>query len=390
MQAHGTAIDVVADNIANVSTPGFKAAHAQFQALVAQTLRSASGPSDGSLNPMQVGLGVRTGAIEHDMSQGSPESTGRSSDLTIEGNGFFITQKDGVQRYTRNGAMDINGDRVLVETGNGAAVLGWTADSTGAINTQQTPATLKLPSAGETMARATSQMALGGNLNASAAVGDSATTQLSLYDSLGREQVLDITFTKTGDNAWSWAAQDSGGAAVGGGNVTFDANGLTSAAPQTLNVALAGGAAPLSVAVHFDGIRQLQGNSEVALTSQDGLAPGRYEGFSVSENGALIGSFSNGLTRKLGQLAVATFDNPAGLERDNSDFAATANSGNAQIGVAGSGGNGSIISGTLEMSNVDLTREFSKLITLQRGFQANGRSVTTSDQMLQDILSLKQ
>ena len=392
LQAHGVAIDVVADNIANVNTPGFKAARAQFQALVSQTLRGASSPTSGGQNPAQVGLGVTIGGIERQMGQGSLQTTGRSSDLAIEGNGFFVLSNNGSARYTRNGAFGVDGSRTLVDSASGAAVMGWASDTAGSIDTSQPPTRLSLPAAGQTMARASTRLLLGGNLNAAANVGDTATTQVRLYDSQGSVQLVSFTFAKTNINEWSWTAADGGGAAIGAGTLTFDANGHPTTGAQTLSIPLTNGAAtPMNVSIGFDGVGQLAQASEVVPTMQDGLPPGDFQGFSVTNNGALIGSFSNGLTRQLGQLAMATFSNTAGLERDSGGaFAETANSGVAQVGAAGTGGRGRVIAGSLEMSNADLTREFSTLIMLQRGFQANGRSVTTSDQLLQDILSLKQ
>ena len=151
-----------------------------------------------------------------------------------------------------------------------------------------------------------------------------------------------------------------------------------------------GATTPMVFTTTFD-VQQLAEGSEVVASYQDGLPPGAFQGFSVTDSGILIGSYSNGLTRQIGQLAIASFTNPAGLQRGPSgSFMETANSGPAQVGTSGTGGRGTIVSGTLEMSNVDLTREFSSLIVYQRGFQANGRSVTVSDQLLQDILMLKQ
>ncbi len=391
MQAHGMAIDVVADNIANVNTPGFKAARAQFQSLMAQTLRGAGSPITAGRNPFQIGLGVTIGTVERQMTQGSPQTTGRATDLTIEGNGFFMLQAGPSYCYTRNGAFDVNGDRVLVEAVSGAAVLGWSSDAQGRIDTSQPPAAIVLPATGDSLARATTRVSLGGNLNTDANVGAATTTVARVYDSQGREHQLQVTFTKSGDNAWSWAATDEGGATIGSGTVEFDGNGQCTTPAAALSVPVAGGATtPLQLNLEF-GIQQLAAETLVAPTYQDGLPSGSFEGFTVTETGVLIGSFSNGLSRALGQLALATFTNPAGLQRASSGaYTETANSGPRQVNAPGSAGNGRLISGSLEMSNVDLTREFSALITLQRGFQANGRSITTSDQLLQDVLMLKQ
>lgn len=391
LQAHSTAIDVVADNIANVNTPGFKAARAQFQALVAHTLRGAGNPTAQGRDPVQIGLGVTIGAVERQMSQGTPQATGQATDVAIEGNGFFLIQAGEAQRYTRNGAFGVNGNRVLVEAASGAAVLGWASDAAGLIDTNRPPGELTLPAAGESLARATTRLRLGGNLDSRAAVGDTAVTVARLYDSQGTEQEVRFTFAKTGDNAWSWTATTADGTAIGTGALAFDGDGQCTTPTAVLDVPVSGGATtPLHITVEF-GAQQLAADTVVAATYQDGLPPGSFQGFTVTENGVLMGSFSNGLTRALGQLALATFTNPAGLQRDSSGaFVESANSGPRQIGTPGSGGRGRLVAGALEMSNVDLTREFAALIALQRGFQANGRSVTTSDQLLQDILMLKQ
>ncbi len=340
LQAHGTAIDVVADNIANVNTPGFKAARAQFQALVAQTLRAAGTPDAGGQNPAQVGLGVTVGAIERQMTQGSPQTTGRASDLAIEGNGYFIISTGaGAPRYTRNGAFDINGNRQLVEAASGAAVLGWVADANGKIDTSQPITPLTIPAEGDTLARQTTKLTLSGNLDATANVGDSASTTVRLYDSQGREQYITFTMVKTAPNTWSWDATDAGGASVGTGVLTFDGEGRCTTGPATVSVPLTDGAITPMVFTTTFNVQQLAESSEVVASHQDGLPPGAYQGFSVTDNGVLIGSYSNGLTRQIGQLAIASFTNPAGLQRGPAGaFLETANSGPAQVGTSGTGG----------------------------------------------------
>ena len=178
---------------------------------------------------------------------------------------------------------------------------------------------------------------------------------------------------------------------MGTGSIAFDSAGRTAATAQTVTLTPAGGAAtPQATSVRFDGITQLAEASQLALSSQDGLEPGSFTGFTVTDSGIIMGSYNNGLTRPLGQLAIAAFANPAGLSREgDGTYSESANSGVSQVGVAGSQGRGAIAAESLEMSNVDLTSEFANLIVLQRGFQANGRSITVSDQLLEDVLQLK-
>jgi flagellar hook protein FlgE len=226
-------------------------------------------------------------------------------------------------------------------------------------------------------------------------VNDTVSTTITAYDSLGVRHSIKLTFTKTGANSWSWQAQtdpnDSAASTSSSGTVTFDASGQYSAATGSpLSIALTNGAtSPLSVDLDFSALTQFSGASQVAGTS-DGFASGTLVTFSIGSGGEITGVYSNGQTQLLGQIALASFANPGGLLRAGQNlFQVSSASGDPLVGIPGSGGHGTVTTGALEMSNVDLATQFTGMITAERGFQANGRVITTSDEMLQELVNLK-
>lgn len=402
LTAHQQAVDVIANNIANVDTTGYKSGRANFQAALSQTLQAASygTGSSGSTNPVQVGLGVEVGSIDNIMTQGDLESTGNTLDVAINGNGFFVLGDSTGQYVTRSGVFSLNDAGQLVSTATGMTVLGWQADpSTGVLPNSESitnDSSITIPIGVMSIAQATQNVSYEANLDASAAVGDTVDTSVYVYDSLGNQHEVDITFTKTADNTWSWAASSPDAdpnVAGSSGTLEFTADGqiINSSFDLSLSLLDTGGAtSPLNCTLSCAGITQLSGDSDVQAVSQDGVEKGTLESVSIDSEGVITGAFSNGLSRTIGQIALARFANEAGLTAvGNSLWQASAASGPTATVRPGTAGTGTLSSGYLEQSNVDLASEFADLIVTQRGFQASSRVITTADEMLQDLLTLK-
>jgi flagellar hook protein FlgE len=410
LRSHQAFMDVVGNNIANVNTTGYKTSNVLFEDLLSQQLNGAGAPgvASGGTNPAQVGLGVRLTGISVNFAQGATQLTGRSTDFAIQGDGFFAVDAGGQTAYTRNGSFSLDGNGNLV-TADGAFVKGWQADQNGNVSVNATTGHLKIPVGQIINPITTSAMKIGGNLPADAATGTVVNAGINVFNSLGSSIPLRAEFTKIANAAgavnWQVRVFDSGNNLISGpAAVTFDLNGvLTSAAPTVTQAQLntiagtsgtwkAGGMLlDFGSSTDPDRLSGAGGLNTAAALSQDGSAVGSVIGFSVSEQGLISGTFSNGRSQAIGQIALATFANPNGLIKNGGSlYSETVNSGNAQIGVAGQGGRGTMSGGTLEMSNVDLAAEFTNLIVAERGFQANSRVITTSDQILQDLVNLKQ
>ena len=401
LRSHQTRMDVIGNNIANVNTTAFKSSRVTFQEIFAQTLRGATAPTAGTTgrggsNPLQVGLGVNIASIDTIHTPGNLQPTGKTTDLAIEGNGFFVVQDGERIVYTRAGNFDRDALGTLVDA-EGRKVLGWMADVTGALPADRgsgnlSPITIKV---GEMMpASATSNVAWSKNLDAEAAPGFSRTVGVAVYDSLGRVQNLLVTFTKTANaNEWQWSCDWDQPVPqnVGTGVIQFDTSGAVSAGgTATLNPFTPPGAATMTINFDFSGITQVAGPTTVEPAEVDGSSTGTLESFAFDTNGVISGFYSNGRSRILGQIALADFDNPGGLQKIGKNlFIESNNSGKAKIGAPDTGGRGRIAPSALEMSNVDLAEEFTQMIITQRGFQANSRIITVSDEMLQELVNLK-
>ena len=392
LKNHQVRMDVIGNNIANVNTVGFKSSRVTFRDTLNQTLRAASSPQGGrgGINPMQIGLGMTLGAIQTDHTQGSPESTGRQTDIAIEGNGFFILS-DGPRRfYTRAGLFEVGGDGSLVSSVNGMKVMGWNADANGGIDADQAGEPLLIPMGQTISPIATTEIRFGGNLDSRMAVGESVTQTVEVYDSLGDTHSITLTFTKLATNNWGWTARDASGADLGNGTLDFDEHGDIQGNPNDTFSFSPTGADPVSITPKFTGVVQNASEGTLVFKSQDGYPQGTMVGYNVNDSGVIIGEYSNGLTKNVGQIATAVFGNPGGLLRvGDTAFSISANSGEPEIGRPGSGANGKLSPGALEMSNVDLSEQFTDMIITQRGFQANSRIITTSDEMLQELVNLK-
>jgi flagellar hook protein FlgE len=403
MRSHQGMMDVVGNNIANVNTTGFKSSTATFQDLLSQIVSGAGAPTNlvGGTNPAQVGLGSRLSAITTNFSQGALQVTGKSSDLALQGDGFFVTERNGQQMYTRAGSFNFDANGNLVSP-DGAFVQGWMADPvTKVINPNAPIGNLTMPP-GQLIAPVnTSTVKLGNMLSAGAAIGDTVPTKVEVYDTQGVESTIDFVWTKTAANTWTCDATDEAGTNIGNVTIVFDpATGeIQSTTPATWTIQPQVPAAnwPNPITIDFgnpatdpDALKEFGGLSTAQAIRQDGMPAGTLQSFKIGNDGVITGVFSNGASQAVGQIAIASFNNPPGLEKaGNSMYRMSADSGLPQIGVAGTGGRGLLAAGSVEMSNVDLSQEFSNLIVAQRGFQANSKIITTSDDLLQTLINLK-
>lgn len=413
LRSHQTMMDVIGNNIANVNTVGFKSSSVVFQDMLSQVLSGAGVPTSGpgglgGTNPSQVGLGVKIGGIVTSFRQGASQLTGNSTDISIQGDGFLVARSGGQTMFTRAGALSFDALGRMVSP-DGGVIQGWTADTAGKVNTNSGVGDLVMPLGQAISPQVTTLVGLGGNLDATVPTtlpGPEIVTTITVYDQLGKSLDLSFGMKMTAANSWSvqpytpdgtdaGTAPDPLGAAF---TLTFDAaTGQVTAptTPPTVTIPASFGtySGPLTIdlgTTNPDGLRQYAGKSTASALSQDGATTGSLQTFSIGNDGTVTGVFSNGRNRVIGQIAMAAFSNPSGLEKVGGSFyRPTPNSGLAQIGVPGSGGRGSISGGTLEMSNVDLAQEFTSLIAAQRGFQANSRVITTADELLQELVNLK-
>ena len=381
LRAEQTMLDVTGNNIANVNTVGFKSSSVQFEDTLSQTISAAGLPTGakGGINPNQVGLGVRVGGIATSLVQGSQQTTGNNMDEMISGDGYFLTKSGGENLYTRNGSFHWDSQGRL-STADGGLVQGWSA-ANGVIQTGMQPSTISIANQ-VAPAKQTTSATLAGNLPSGAKVGDSFERDITVYTADGSEKTLAATFTATAPNTWNYSIDDGTGTPVTGTLQTGGASVTATAGSTTPTID--------GITVDLSKLSGYAGITSVAITGQNGNKAGTLLSTTMGADGTLTGTFSNGTTIPLAKLAVATSANPAGLERSGSStLRQSINSGAAQLTGAGEGKAGDIVAGALEMSNVDLSQEFTNLIVAQRGFQANARIITTSDEILQELTQLK-
>lgn len=559
LNANAFALDVIGNNIANINTTGYKASRALFGDLLAQTISggtaSVSGGTAG-INPIQVGTGVRVLGVDTDYAQGAFLTSGNVTDIAISGSGFFVLNNGNSTVYTRDGAFAVDLDGSLISPFTGYRVQGWQADDSGNVNVNAQTSDITIPLGSSTVANATSELKLVGNLNSSSttdgagttafsgniyagaatnatsaslltaltdvagnslnlesgdaltvsaskgtgaivtrtftvgttgttlgdfatfmqqsfgivsdsntsateqvtvsggqiaiqgnigtanaitaitisgtdagglstlnasifnsffapdalngftesntASGESSFSQMVVYDSLGVGHTVDVIYSRADadQNIWSFFAigNDSFEAGTSGtglvstaGRLEFASTGAVSSfTGNSLSLNLDNGAAtPLSITVDGDSLTQFGTTSDVTLTEQDGFPPGVLESFTIAATGVVTGIFSNGLTKDLGQVALAQFTNEDGLIKAGDNlYQPGTNAGTPAIGAPGTGGRGSLNSGFLEQSNVDLARQFSDLIVVQRAYQASARTITAADALLAEAVNL--
>ena len=419
LESNSIDLSVIGDNIANANTIGFKQSRAAFaEAMAQQMIGSGTALS-------QVGLGTQLLAIQKILTQGAISNTGLATDLAIDGGGFFVVSgthngQDGTF-YTRAGQFTIDRDGFLVNL-EGLDVQGYTADATGVVGT--TPGDLKLGDSASP-ALATTTITMKANLDANAVAPvlpfdplnpgttSNFSNSVTTYDSLGAAHQVDVFYVKTAAGAWDWHALTDGGGLTGGtagtateiasGTLTFDTSGRLSAVttavnnfnpvnavnPQalTFNLGDPTGAAGTGLL----GLTQFASPSGTTSASQDGYTAGALTHIAIDKTGTINGTFTNGQSRVLGQVATALVKAPDMMDRVGGNlFATTPSSGQATLGAAGTAGRGGIIAGALEQSNVDLANELIKMVIIQRGFQANTRTISTVNDMLAQLVTLGQ
>jgi flagellar hook protein FlgE len=503
LDADSTALNTIANNLSNMNTTGFKSQTTTFSDLFYQEIGSS-----GSGDQIQAGSGVQVATNSTDFSNGTISSANSTSDVAINGSGFFVLDNNGNQLYTRNGGFQVSSTGTL-ESAGGLAVMGYPATN-GVVNTSGAVSDITIPTGTVMAPSATTTFSVTQNLDSSDAVGTTANSPVTVYDSLGQSYSATVTYTKTGTNQWSYnitmpntlkpasataagattvsydfgssggtlatvntgttltitAPATAGGTAttalpkftgtpetvadyvtdlntalgaagitVGAGGVTvsstaggvlsisganistsgsviqdpvatnttgtltFDSDGnLTSPAADVSGITFAGlsdGAATLNLSWGLFGgtgsssVSQTASADSTSATKQNGYTSGEYQSFSIDSNGLITAKFSNSQTETVGQLALATVGNEEGLAAQGStNYATTSASGDASVGVAGSGGRGAIEDSSLEASNVDISAEFSDLIVAQRAFEANSKAVTTFDTVTQQAINM--
>lgn len=403
-------LDNIGNNIANVNTTGYQDTTVQFSDLLYQQVSSAGAPQTGStggVNPIFVGTGVRVSGSAVSFTQGTNVQTGSPTDVAIQGNGFLIANQNGQTYYTRAGNLKLDGNGQLV-TQTGALVQGWSPNASGAITTTGPTGPLSIPQGQAANPQATANITMGGNLPVWNGVGTppSLTATTTAYDSLGNQIPITITYTGTASTANSWAVAvttkdpTSGTTtSVGTGTITFNATSgqMNSTTPLTLTGFPAGYNLASGYTMKLDypaagtpaAVTQFSGSSTIAVSSQDGYSSGSLQNFTIGSDGTISGTYSNGRTQSLGQVALAIFSNPQGLTKvGNLDYQTTLNSGTPQIGTAGTGGRGQLLGGSLESSNVDLGTELTNLIVVQNAYQADTKVVSTSSTVLQALVQM--
>ena len=399
LDASSTEMDVIANNIANVNTIGFKSNTTYFADVLSQSL------SGGASGNMQVGRGVHVQDIQTNFSPGSFETTTSATDVAIDGDGFFIVNdQNGASYYTRAGSFTLDTNGNLVDT-NGYKVQGYNffGTATGMV----TDINLKNVQSAPT---STTTFSIGANLDSTTAIGGTFTTTQTVYDSVGKTHSLDVTYTKVATAApgvtstWDAVVNLDGTAATSGAVVlNFDVDGnqiLPAANPSvTFAAAAVGSGATIGVgdALTWNmlsagalNITSYASTSVINSLSNDGYASGLLKSLSVKSDGTIDGFFTNGQTASVAQIVLANFADPEGLKKMGSNlFAETISSGPAIRNVPGASGMGNVASNSLEMSNTDIATEFINMITAQKAYSANARVITTEDQMLTELINIK-
>jgi len=414
LSAESDALGIVGDNVANTNTVGFKRSRAQFE----NQLGGAVGTG--------VGGGVRMARSQQIFAQGTLQTTGQATDIALSGDGFFVVKGslggNSGDYYTRAGQLSVRNDGALVNPA-GMAVQGYAASPDGTYSSSLSD--IVLPNAA-LPPRATTKMTVTANFDATgtppAAAWDpqnpgptsNLATSMTTFDSLGAAHTVDVYFRNTAPGQWEYHALAKGAEVAGGtpGQNTEIASGTmaftTTGALQTVastgggTVSFNGATANQPIAFDFgksitdggtglDGSTQFGSPNAISGQSQDGFTSGDLSSVKIDGEGVVSGVYSNGQTVAAGKLAIAKFRDNGGLAKAGQNlWAATSESGNSSLGVVGTGGRGSIVSGALEQSNVDVAEQFVDLITHQRAFQANSKVITTADQMLQELMTIKQ
>lgn len=440
LKTHQTKMDVIGNNIANVNTTAYKSQSVTFSELMYQTTQSASGANAasgvGGTNARQIGLGVKSGAINTNISaQGSTQSTGNAWDIAITGDAFFVVSNGGENFFTRDGSFYVDGVGNLCMTSTGYTVMGWQYDETENTIKQDTVSALKIMTADNMTypPEATTKATVSGVIDkedSNVNTTGGKVVSLEFYDNQGYKYTAKFSVhALDGDDGEFYIKlddiTDSSGNSIGGnmsdyfgGDIT-DANGDTVSAAMTLTYTTGtgkfdgiGSSGTSTATLSLDSLANFQNitldfsatsnyangkTSTIGMVTgdEDGNGTGRkigeMSGISVAKDGIITATYDNGQSRTLGQIAVATFANASGLAKEGDNlYSSTMNSGEFDgVGEDITAGGGYLSTGVLEMSNVDLAGEFTEMITTQRGFQANSRIITVSDTMLEELTNLK-
>ncbi|MBV9761643.1 MAG: flagellar hook protein FlgE [Acidobacteriaceae bacterium] len=406
LSADSTAISVVGNNLANLNTTGFKASSVEFQDLLYETLGSS-----------QVGMGVQQPTTERVFSQGATQSSSNPLDVAISGQGFLIAKTpSGAIQYTRDGSLTTDSQGNL-QTANGDYVQGWSS-LTGNVNATGPIGNITVPTGSLRQATPTANMSITMNLDATAAnttpssggVANPPTfsTPIEVYDSLGNSHVVTVDFWKTASATpstpaqWTWAASvpATDGTTTSTGTLQFDQNGnlvspsSTSTPPAITLTGLTDGASDLTMNWNLfsngnSTITQYAQASSMSTNSQDGSAAAQMTQISIGNGGVVLAQLSNGQEMQVGQLAMANFVNPDSLIAvGNNNYQVSGFTSNAAVGVPNSGGRGQILGSSLESSTVDISTEFTNLMTYQNSYEAASRVITTADTIMQQTLNI--
>ncbi|MFA6149061.1 MAG: flagellar hook protein FlgE [bacterium] len=408
MDATGTQLSVIGDNIANMNTVGFKKSTVAFGDVLSQSITNTAGSA-------QVGRGVFVQEVSPMMTQGAFETTENALDLAIDGDGFFSVNDNGARYYTRAGNFNVNRDGYITNPDD-LRLQGYLADAAG--NITGTTGDLQL-TAMQNPARMTGTANVSVNLDATSPVqtaaftldgdgngtpGDplnySSSTTVSVYDSQGGAHQVSLYYSKTADNTWDvhsvYADPANPGqlleATGSPQTLTFDTAGALISVSAGSPVFDFGGGVTAAQAITFDhtGTMQYASTFAVLQLDQDGYSSGSLKNLIISDAGIMTGNFTNGQTRLIGQIALAKFIAPTELVKLGRNlYGESFDSGQPIVSAPGTSGLGRVASNTLELSNVDLAVEFVKMISAQRGFQANSRIVTTTDELMQEVVNLK-
>jgi flagellar hook protein FlgE len=400
LNTNGNAMSVIGNNIANTNTIGFKSSRAVFSDLL-------SGSVNGSGGASQVGRGTGLSTVDNIFGQGTFESTESNTDLAIEGEGLFVLREPSgnASYYSRAGAFRFDGDGFLVNP-EGYRVQGKGFDANGNLSAGD-PSDILVNINSALPARMTGDMTLSTNLDANAPVIAAAfvvtdpttynyASSTTIFDSLGNTHILSTYFTKTADNQWDWNVVDESNTVVAdsgtapNSTITFDTSGQQTGGGTATISGLNWGAATSvqDVDLNFD-TTQYANDSQVLSQDQDGYGPGSLMKISIGNDGTVTANYSNGERLKVSRIVLAKFANFGGLVKEGQNmFSATDAAGPPRVGMPGPE-LGSLFTNALEQSTVDLAAEFVKMITTQRGFQANSRVITTTDEMLGELINLK-
>lgn len=417
LNADSTALNTIANDLSNMNTTAFKSQSTNFADLFYQEIGST-----GAGDPIQVGAGTQVSSNETDFAQGSINSTTNSTDVAINGTGFFVVNdQDGNTEYTRAGNFSLTSTGDLVTSG-GMNVMGYPAVD-GEVNTNASLVPINVPIGAVQQPQATTTLSMTTNLDSNSSSASPFPAEATVYDSLGDPHIVTVTYTQTSSNTWAYSAAlpasdfTSGTATPVTGTMTFDSSGNLSSITQTTPVAVA--ASPVgsaagdisSIPLSFTGladqaadlniswnllgsngtptIGQVDATSAVSSTLQNGYGPGQYQTFTIGSDGTVTATYSNGQKENVGQLALANVSNEQGLQlMGDGNYATTRASGTASVSTSGTAGLGTLQDGALEASNVNISAEFSDLIIAQRAFEANSKTVTTFDTITQETINM--